>query len=240
MSQVFYTVFDPNEIVQDTMEQLIEDSLDALRTNWEGGTSPPTPKTSQFFSNSTSNRLQIRAQDDSGWEDVYDFTNQEVVLGTGQVETVHISDTARKGSLVQDEAISPATCAIQAKFSTISLFGVPSEFYPLFTTPTSTSGVGVLTSTSSTDLLTSKIYVPEDVGTLYMMCYQVTCNVNFVVSALASGPTGDVTGPAWGPVVNRDLSVLSAGWYDIKVQATSSVGSSPFGGIGGVSFRWEV
>lgn len=242
MSQTFYSVFDPNEIVQDTMEQLIEDSLDALRTNFSGGSAPstPTPAPSQFFSNTTSNRLQIRAQDDSGWEDIYDFANQEVVLGTGQVDAVNISDTARKPSLIASEAIAPSTCTIQAKFKTCSTIAVPAEFYPLFTTPTATSGVGVLTGAGITTLLTTKIYVPADAGTLYGIFYQVTCNAEFAIGSNPSSTTGIITGPAWGPVINLDTSAISAGWYDFYVKATTSAGSSPYGGIGGAAFRWEV
>jgi hypothetical protein len=239
MSQVFYDTFDPNEIVQTTMENIIEDSMDALRTSFEGSGAPPTPKPSQFYSNTTDNKLQIRAQDDSGWDDIYDFTNQEVVLSTGQVDAVHISDTARKGSIVTDEAIDPATCTIQAKFKVVSLPTAPCEFFPLFTAPASTSGVGVLTSSGSfTTLLTSKLYIPEDAGTLYAMIYQVTSTARFIVESLTSNVTGDITGPAWGPIITLDVSSLS-GWQDITVQANSSVGVSPFGGIGGVSFRWE-
>jgi hypothetical protein len=239
MSQDFHGVFVPTEQAQVTMQKLIEESLDALRTNWEGIASPGSPSPSQWFSDTTNNKLRIRKQDGTDWEDIYDFGTSEVVLAAQQVEATHISDAARKPSLISGESISPSSCSIQAQFSTVSLFGVPSEFFPLFTTPTATTGVGVLTSGTQTTLLSSKIYVPSNAGTLYAMLYLVTCSAQFVVGALTSTNTGIVTGPGWSSVIFKDLSTLS-GWQDIQVQATSSVGSSPWGGIGGISFRWEV
>ncbi len=239
MSQTFYDVFDPNEIVQDTMEQLLEDSLDALRTSFEGTSDPASPKPSQFCSNTTDGKLKVRAQDGLGWDDLYDFTNQEPVLTAGQVDAVHISDTARKGTIVEGENIDPNSCTIQAKFKTVSLPALPCEVFPIFTNPAASIGVGVLLlPTAWETLLTSKVYVPEDAGTLYAMFYQVTCEVQFTVEAQTSSSTGIEVGPGWGSVVSIDTSSIS-GWQDIEVQGKSSVPVTPFGGIGGIAFRWE-
>lgn len=239
MSQDYYGTYVPTEQSYTTLENIIEKSLDAVRTNFEGIAAPGSPVPSQWFSDTTNNKLKIRKQDGTDWEDIYDFATSEVILSTQQVDATHISDTARKPSLITGESISPSACSIQAQFSTVSLFGVPSEFFPLFTTPAATSGVGVLTSGTQTTVLSSKIYIPSNAGTLYAMLYMVTCSAQFVVSTVTSSNTGTVTGPGWSTVISGDLSSLS-GWQDIQIQATSSAGSSPWGGIGGISFRWEV
>jgi hypothetical protein len=224
------------------MEQLLEDSLDALRTNWEGA-SAPAIKASQFWSDLSDTKLKIMAQGSSTeWRDLYDFTAEEIVISADQVGTTEISSAARKGTIVTGENIDPNTCTLQAKFKNVSLFSTPCELFPLFASP-SASGLGAIDNPSGAwyDLMTSKIYVPDDAGTLYMMFRQLDCNVRFNVGGTLSTETGAVAGPAWGTEAFADLASLS-GWYAIEVQGWSSV-SFPgpnYGGISGVASRWET
>ena len=240
MSQNFHTPFDSAEVVQTTMEHLIEESLDALRTNWEG-TAAPTIKASQFWSDLSESKLKIMNQGSSTeWLDVYDFTAKEIVLSPNQVGTTEISGTARKGTIVTGENINPNTCTLQAKFKTVSLFSTPCQLFPQYTSPTEDTGLGCIGNPGGQwyTLLTSKIYVPDDAGTLSMQFRQITCTARFAVGGSLSTTTGGITGPAWGPTVFLDLSSFS-GWYDIEVQGISSSGSPPYGGISGVAALWE-
>ncbi len=242
MSQVFDGVFDPNEVVQDTMEVLLESSLDALRTNWEGG-SAPSIKASQFWSDLSETKLKIMAQGSSTeWRNLYDFTAQEIIIAADQIGTTEISSAARKGTIVTNENIDPSACTLQAKFKNVSLFSTPCELFPLFTS-TSASGLGSIDNPSGAwyTLMTSKIYVPDDAGTLYMMFRQMDCNVRFYVGGTLSTETGALAGPAWGSEAFADLTTFS-GWYDMEVQGWSSI-SFPgpnYGGISGVASRWET
>ncbi len=240
MSQDFHTPFTPTEVVQTTMRELIEESLDALRTNWEGGSAPPI-KSSQFWSDLSDTKLKIMNQGSSTeWLNVYDFTAKEIIIAADQIGTTEISSAARMGTIVTNENIDPNSCTLQAKFKNVSLFSTPCELFPQFTTPTQDTGLGAIGNPSGTwyPLLTSKIYVPSDAGTLNMKFRQISCTVRFAVGGSLSTTTGGITGPAWGPDVFLDLSSFS-GWYDIEVQGISSYGAPPYGGISGVASFWK-
>lgn len=242
MSQVFDPTFTPADIVQDTMEELIEGSLDALRTNWEGASEPASPRASQPWSDLSESKLKIMNQGSTTeWLDIYDFTAQALVISPDQIGTTEISSAARKGTIVTGENIDPNTCTLQAKFKTVSTFSTPCEFFPLFTNPAA-SGVGVIETAATWEtLLSSKIFVPDDAGVLHMFFRQLNCNMRFVVGAEISTETGPVSGPGWQQSVFEDLS-LSSGWYDIEVQGYSSIAfpGPNYGGISGVAAKWEV
>jgi len=248
MSQTILTIFDPNEVVQDTMEQLIEENTLTLRSNFEGS-SPPTFVGSQFFSDTNDNKLKIYQQTGGtpvDWLDLYNFATDELEIRDGQIKTEQISYLARKGSIVTTQNIAPASCTLQAKFKEVSLISVPCNFYPLYNSPGSTSGAGVLENEGPafTTVINSKIYVPDGAGTLYGIFYQVTCDVRFVVGSITSTNAGVVVGPAWGSTeAYIDTSLLTGdNWYDFEIQALSTVSfpGPAYGGIGGAVFRWEV
>lgn len=239
MAQGFYPTFSSSDQVQTTMSNIQDTNCNSLRSNFSGTSAPGTPVASQFFSNTTSGQLEIRNQDNLTWDGLYDFTGKKIILATGNVESAHINSTARKGSIVTGEAIAPASCTLQAQFATVSLPAAACELFPLFTTPTATSGFGVITSATPTwdTLITSRVYIPADAGTLYVICYQVTCDVRLTVST-QTDTTGSMAGPGWGSDASVDLSALS-GWQSITIEGQSTQASSPYGGIGGIAFRWE-
>lgn len=238
MSQIIYGIFNPGEIVQDTMEKLIEQSIDALHTNFEGDGDMPSGidlKSSQWCSNKGENLLKIRTQDNNFWKKVYDFAAGHVYLETGQVGSDHINDAAKKVSLIANQDIAPKTCTKQAKFLTVSLPGVPNELFDLI------SLFGHLGGGGWKPIYTSKIYVPDDAGILYIRARQTTCFFHFRVGGSTSSTSSTEAGPAWGTEAFLDLSSPGiTGWQDIIVEAQSSRASVPYGSISGLTSRWEV
>jgi hypothetical protein len=236
MSQTFHGTFDPNEIVQDTMENLIEESLDALHTNFSGPSDAPVGVrvASQWCSNTGDNKLKIRNQSNTAWLNVYDFSATAVVLKDGQVGTAQISTSAKKPSIIAGEAISPGSCSLRANFKNVSLPGAANELFSLV------NGFGRINSGSWVPLYTTRVYVPSDAGTLSVIARQTTCNMRFVLGGSTSTSSGTVTGPAWGSEAYLDASGISSGWKDFVVQGLTNQGQVPYGGLSGLACRWVV
>lgn len=236
MSSDFFEDFDPNEQVNVTMINIIEKSLDALRTKMSKS-SPPASKEFQWWADTDTGILKMRSEGGASWQEVYDFTKSQIILRDQQITSDKINNLARKPLLVDQQIINPSQCLLRYKFKAVSIFGTPNE---LFSTVTN---LGKIPRGNRWEtLLTSKIYIPSDAGKLYIRAKQETCNMQFIVGSSTSSPTGDVTGPAWGTSAILDLSSKS-GWEDIVVQGYSTIAFSDpdgYGGIQGISSRWEV
>lgn len=239
MAQRFRKLFSISRIVPETMEDVFDGNSVSLQTNFEGDLEPDgeAANASQWYSDTTSNLLRIREQTGGPgtWFTVFDFTNQEVYIKDGQIGTDEISSSARMGSIVQDQAISPSSCTEKAKFLNVSLPSVPNEFFENTSVgELSTSGVWV-------DMLTTMVYVPSESGTLHIRALQHHCEIRFSIGGNISSASLPVTTPAaWGTEATYDTSGL-LGWQELKIQARQSSGTLPISdAIGGIACRWEV
>lgn len=225
MSQNYYTDFDPAEIVQTTMDNLIDGSIEALRSKFSG-TSEPTEKIPfQSWIDKTANLWKI-LDASLVWRTIYDFNNNEIYIKDGQITSTKISTAARRGSIVTDEDIDPHECTIRTPFTGAALpvlpeqqtfFGIdsPSNWWPMYTT---------------------KVHVPNAQNNLYMQVRLEKCKARFVVGSVISGETSTITGPAWSSEISANVSALS-GWQTLVIQGWSTE-PSPSGGLRGVSSRW--
>ena len=235
MSQDFYKTFVTGESAQTTMGNLINKSVDALRTSFSGTSTPPSGETVQFqwWADTSAGILKLRNEADADWIDVYDFSNSAILINPSQITSGMIDDLARKPTLIEGEDIGPASCTIKTKSSSGAL---PMMSLDLFD---EIPGLGTLVGAGWVSVLRYKIYVPVDVEMLYVLGLQKTCNLRFVLGALTSTEAGIVDpGPAWGSEAELDVSAIS-GWQDFDIQLESStVGPVEWGGVEGLSSRW--
>jgi len=236
MSRDFHNQFVATEYVQDTMEDLIEGSLAALHSNFnDPGDVPVGPKRvgAMWCSNTSDNVLRIRSQSNTAWYNVYDFSNQEVFLKDGQVTSSKISSSARKASIVTGESISPSSCTLQAKFKNVAVPGCANELFELI------PAFGRSGASGWQSMYTTRIYVPSDAGTLYVIGRLTNAAIRFVLGGSTSTSSSTISGPkAWSPEVWLDVSGKS-GWQTFELQTNTS---SPFATeiLFGLSCRWEV
>lgn len=234
MSRNFYAEFKPNDFVQDTMEDMIEGSLVALQSNFnDPGDVPSGDKRvgGMLCSNRTDFRLKLRNQNNTAWLNIYDFANQEVLLTDGQVTTAKISSSARKPTIVAGESISPSSCTLQSKFKNVSVPSAPNELFQWV------AGFGRSGLTSWEAQYTTRIFVPSDAGTLYVVGRLTNASLQFVLGGSTSNSTQTIAGPnAWSPEVWLDVSGKS-GWNDLEVKTRTTVTGIQV--LSGVACRWE-
>lgn len=232
MSQDFYGTWLSGESAQTTMGNLIDESLDALRTKFSGTPTPGGTVQFQWWADTSAGLLKLRNEADSDWIAVYDFSNSAILINDAQITALKIDNLARKPTLIEGEGIGPDTCTIKTKSSSGSLPMIPNELFNLV------ASLGDLALAGWQAVLVTRIYVPVDVEMLYVVGRQETCNLRFVLGALTSTEAGIITpGPSWGSEASLDVSAIS-GWQDFDIQCFSSEGGAPWGGIKGISARW--
>jgi hypothetical protein len=234
MAQTYYPTFNSSEVVQDTMAHIMEDNGDAVRSKFSGITDPTEKIAFQWWMDTTPTSETLKILNAGlTWVSVYDMANEQIIIQDGQIDTLQIANTARKGTIVETEDISPATCAIRTKASGGTLVFMPQDLF----VKVATLGDITVPSGAWDPISTSKIYVPADQETLYLLTRQSTCSIRFTVGAVTSTATGDVVGPAWATEISADVSALS-GWQDFVIQGNSTEGGAPYGGLSGVTSRW--
>jgi hypothetical protein len=231
MSQVFNPVFNPADVVFDTMLEAIDENFDAIRTKFSG-TSEPTQRVQyQWWFDESIGILKLRNATNSAWLDFYDINTEEILLKDGQVTQEKIDIAARKPSLIEGQAIGPASCTIKTKFTGVSIPGYPQQLFDMI------SGFGRIDSTGWFSLISTRIYVPDDAEMFYVTAKQETCKMRFVIGSSISTESDPVPGPAWGDETSLDVSSLN-GWQDLEIQGFSSEFFPPYGGFSGIVSRW--
>jgi len=238
MSQDFHPLWNSTEAVNLTMAALINGSLDALRTAFSHADPPTGTVGFQWWADLYSGILKLRNEANSDWIDVYDFDNEAILLNAEQVLATHISNEARKPTLIENEDIGPGSCALRTKFTGGSMPWIPQEIFA------GIGGLGDITVVNPTwnVLLTSRLYVPDDVGILRVRALQTTCSISFVLDGVRSTPSSVVDpGPAWGSDTFLDATALN-GVYDFTIEGLSTKTGPPvpYGGISAVEANWDV
>jgi len=246
MSQLFQSTFVPTQVGQTTMGVVIEHNDDALRTKFEGASQPPSPVSSQFWSNLSTSKLQIMNQGSTTeWLNIYDFSTGSCHIAENQITEFEISGAARIGSIVKDQIIDPATCELKTISHTMSVPSLPNQLFALDANPIAQSGYGVITSFSVwQELYSTMIYIPGDAGILYIKPRVVGCKIGFWVDGDPSTETVSIAGgPTWiTDDIFLDCSTYPEGWYDFVIQGYSHkvVPPPPYGGLAGIACRWGV
>lgn len=234
MTQTFYPTFDPNEVVQDTMEHVFEANFAAIRDKFSGSSAPSSPVANQWWANTSNSILYIRDASNLNWLQVYNMISGEVYIKDGTITSSMISNAARKGTIVSGENIAPTSCTLRPEFSTVGLFSIPNQLFDQI------ASFGRLDSGGWQSLLTTKLYVPSGVGnTIYMQGRLTTCKMRFVLNSAFSSETNTISGTNVWTTTAAYISIGAAsGWLSLDVQAQTTQGSSPYGGISGISTAW--
>ena len=223
MAQDFFPTFDPNDQVQITMQEIFKNTI-SLRSNFSGDSTPGTEPYQWWADNGTGDDILKLSNGTGSFIDVYNITTGEVLLKSGQVEATHISNAARKPSLIDLQAINPSSCTHRATFGTVS-----TPQYSPFTSSFTQSGWKVVNS--------SIMYVPSDGGQMYMRAKLERGKMRFIIGSTTSSETNYNTGgPTWSTEASADLASLS-GWQDVQIQCSTSSGLG--GSITGLQSRWS-
>lgn len=149
----------------------------------------------------------------------------------GAVTAVKINDTTRKPSIINSEAITPATCSLKTTYKLGGNgFNICTELFSLV------SGLGTVAGGGSfNNILTSRMYITTEITSVVMMAYQTACDTQFIVNGTITSTTSTNPGAAWGSEMTADVSSLDSGWYSVVLRASSTAGGS----IGAVNTRME-
>lgn len=233
MTQTYNPVFNPDDTVQSTMNDVFN-NFSALRSKFSGTSAPGSPVDYQWWADTTSNILKFYAG--GSWRDVYDFTAHELIIKDDQIISAMISSSARKGTIVQGEDIAPATCSIKAATAAQSMPWAPKGTAPL----------GSSTSTSFETIHSGRIYV-QSAATLYMMVMLHksltggSVESQWVLGTVTSS-TVTVTSqtPAWASIdASASTASLSTGWHDVFIKIRMVSGADPVY-LDSYTFRWGV
>lgn len=230
MSQTYDNTFDAGEEVQVTMTNLMESSLEALRSCFSGPLAPGSPVDYMWWADTTNDILKFKIT--TGWVNVYDIATSEVILTDDQVTAIKIADAARKPSLILGEAIAPASCTIRTKFTGASLWNLPSELFDALP-----AVLGESDGTGWRDVFVGRVWIPADVDFIYYTFKVETCAARFVVGTETSATTGPFPGPSWLAENSLDLN-SQTGIKTMKVQVETTQPGAPWGGIRGISGRF--
>jgi len=227
-----------------TLQSRIENNFAALLSKFSG---PSAPSGSGFpiggcwWLDTVNRKLFLRHDQNTSWLELFDFVTSQVPIANGQIQSSNINDSARKGSIVQDQAISPTSCSIRAtQIPVISI--LPSS------TVTSNEIVKSTLTSSWTTFDQTKIYISDPVIELYMLgrikvfnsIHTVSCR--FIVGGVVSTASEEVTGTTsytWTSVESgANLSSLVSGnWYDLEIQLNRVGGTNAQAGMQGFNFR---
>lgn len=239
MSQIFVEDFDPAGEVHDTMESVF-DNTKTLKSSFSGDNEPGFPVIGMLWADTTntgSEVLNIRGSSD--WVPLMNLGSGEVTIQNQQIESGHISNAARKGSLVEGQNIVPNSCTLRVK-------EVPPVSLPIVRS----GGVNYIILTSEYSQVTRevhRIYVDPNASFLEMHAVLTRGICKFGLSTspspqLVSYPSSEqsVSGvETW--TTNPCLLAVSSisGWYYLKIQARAQ-SSTQNGALLGFSFRFGI
>lgn len=216
MSQTYTPSFNPDDQVFDTMADVFQ-NCESIRSSFSGPTSPSSPVAFQWWGSTSDDKIYLRNYNNTDWIEVFDADTGQITIQPGQITSLMISDSARKGSIVQGENISPANCTLRAK-----VIGMPIS---------TNTGAAQAPYSTWTTVITSRIYIPATGSfDMYMTARLERARARFVVSGTNSSTTSDVgAGISWtSSEAYLDLSGKSSGWHSLEIQAWGT--SSSFTG----------
>jgi hypothetical protein len=234
-------VYDTTSDVKE-LQQKIENNFDALVHNFIGP-GPPlgigVPATGMFWAEHGNGPSFLRVLHPAGvdWITFLDFDTGEVIIAEQQITSNNISNLARKGSIVEGEAIAPVSCSIKAHPVIVSM---PTESEQGAEHSFQASGEGGYET-----LLNYKVYIPQGISTLFMRVRVkddsggATVLAKFSVNGNDSSTTNAITTSnyQWTDANQSFADVTSeAGWVDLAIKATS--GAPIYTGLmQGLAFR---
>lgn len=227
-----------------TLQARIENNFAVLLSKFSGPSAPSGagfPVGGCWWLDTSARKLYLRHDQNTSWMELFDFVNGQVPLGSGQVQSANINNSARKGSIVQGEAIAPVSCSIRATQIPV---------LPVF--PSATDKSNALTVSSLTTawitVAQTKVYYSDPMTGLYMLgrlkvfnsIHTVKCR--FVVGSVTSTESDEITGTTsyvWTSVeAGADISTLTSGnWYDLELQVQRTGGTTAQSSMQGYNFR---
>ena len=236
--------YDANTTAVQTLQARIESNFAVLLSKFSGGSAPSGagfPVGGSWWLDTSARKLYIRHDQNTSWIELFDFATEQVPLATGQVQSTTINSSARKGTIVQDEAIAPASCAIRA--TQIPVFSVLPSAVETSDELIRSASTGTWYTQTQT-----KVYFSDPMIGLYMIgrlkvfsaVHQVKCR--FIIGGIVSSESDAITGTTsytWTSVeAEADISSLSSGnWYDLEIQIQRVGGTTAQASIQGYNFR---
>jgi hypothetical protein len=252
MAQDFkYPPWNQNEDIKTTMEGIVDDNGPALLTKFSGSSDAgiSTPYKFQFFADETNKEIKVRAYDNASWIVLYKWEEPTpsgpsgtqptgIIIQDDQIMDSKINASARKPELIENQAIGPLSCTIRTKFTGASLPNYSEEIMGGSLADEATP-IGRLHSGASQSMITTRIYVPDDVEDLYIAGKLTTCYIFFTLGASTSSNSSVIDpGPAWtGTEAHLDVSSIS-GWQDLVIKGVSSSGGPTYGDVLAIACRW--
>ena len=203
--------FDPAHVVQEDMQK-IETNFEALRTVFSSSSGPASTVPYQFWADSTSHIIKIRDAANASWYNLFDAQNNET----------QISDTVRKGSIVEGEDIAPASCTLQCGGGGVALTSnFPCSYLggDTFNRSISTPGAGFQTQPG----MEAMVYAYDGQtlrGKVYANAsFPNTIKVRFIVGGQTSAESSSFVcqGGTWSPEVEL-TPVIGIGWQALEWQ----------------------
>lgn len=236
--------YDADTTAVQTLQARIESNFAVLLSKFSGPSAPSGagyPVGGSWWLDTAARKLYLRHDQNTSWMEIFNFATGEVPLTTGQVQSATINTAARKATIVQDQAISPASCAIRAtQIPVLSVFPSATDTSPELVRSALTGSWYTQTQT--------KVYVSEpmtDVAMLgrlkvYNSIHEVRCR--FILGGVTSTESEAITGTTaytWTSTeAGADISGLSSGnWYDLEIQIQRTGGSTAQAAIQGYTFR---
>lgn len=217
MADYFYNpeVFDTTTDVK-TLQDRIEKNFDALVKNFAGPSKPNEEYNGELWYNTGANELQINRN--GTWIPVFNVATGSPSIAPNSITSDMISNSARKGSIVSGENISPASCTLRA---TSFIASMPSRPYTE-TQSYFTVGSGIIFG--------NFIYVPEGTSRLYAF---IQAKVGEISSAtdltlkLGStiGSTAEVRNQTYSPYIMNVEVGSKTGWQQFQMDYNVRLGS---------------
>lgn len=216
-------VYDPTHNVEDDMTN-IETNFEALRTVFSSSSGPLQPVPYQLWADSLNHIIKVRDNTNNTWLNLFDVANNEVI----------ISDTVRKGSIVEGEDIAPASCTLSCGGGAAlgNMINFPIDYEGGATFLLSTSGKSTDTYHDFTGLdaliyaydgysARGRLHVSTPLGEQVSVRLKIGASLYSTESGLFSA-----TGGVWSPEVTIG-PIVGDGWQTMTWQVKWSIAGIP-------------
>lgn len=213
MANEYYpNCFDPAQPVQNDMQK-VETNFAALVSVFSNSSEPGTSVPYQLWANSATHYVSVNNHTNTQYYPMFNASNGEV----------YISDTVRKGSVVQGEDIDPASCTIQCSGggggSSVTF---PADYVGGSVYTLDTSGKSPYTWYDIPGMSTL-VYIPDGTearGRIVVSTpFGSQVSVKFYMGAQVSTESGDfvTTGGVWSPECYFN-GMIGTGWVTLRWQ----------------------